>query len=135
MKKAMCKFSALTALFMPALALAQSPNFNYVNSTVSEGENLLQHAITVIMVLLTLYFLYSVLRFIMDKGEKPEDTKNKRKAMINGLIGLFVAVGVWGIIHLAGSLVSVNTVNPDQQGSITCPPGMIQGNGGVCVPN
>lgn len=127
MKKAIFSFSALSALLVPALALAQ--NFNYVDGIISQGESWLQDAITVIMVLMTLWFLISVFRFIANKDSSK--TAELRQVMINGLIGLFVAVGVWGIIHLAGSLTGINTRNPDQQITITCPPGQ-QPVGGVC---
>jgi len=132
MKKAVFNFSALTALLVPAVALAQSANFNYIDSAVSQGESWLGQAVTIIMILLTLFFLYSVLRFIMNKD--PAKSAELRSLMINGLIGLFVAVGVWGIIHLAGNITGVNTTNPDQQAAITCPPGFSQLNG-VCQPN
>ena len=133
MKKTIFNVSALIAVLMPAtLAFAQTPNFGYVDSVVSQGTTWLQDAVTILMIVMTLFFLWSVLRFIMNKDAAK--TAELRGLMINGLIGLFVAVGVWGIIHLAGSVTGVNTTNPDQQSAITCPPGFAQVNG-VCQPS
>ena len=74
------------------------------------------------MVIATIYFLLSVIRFIMDKGDKPEATTAKKKAMGNGIIGLFVMVGIWGIIRILSSTfgVSGSSLNPSQ---VPCPPG------------
>ena len=131
MKKAIFNVSALTALFTPALALAQTPNFGYLDTTISHGEFWLRDAVTILMVVMTIFFLWSVLRFI--RNTDASKAAELRGLMINGLIGLFVAVGVWGIIHLAGSVTGVNTSQPDQQNALTCPPGYSQVNG-ICQP-
>ncbi len=128
MKKAIFNVSALTAFLMPAMALAQQANFRYVDSIVTPGLYYLRLSITVITILMTVFFLYNVLRFIMntDAGK----TADLKKAMINGLIGLFVAAAVWGIIGLAGNISGVptgSTVNPP----LTCPPGLVD-RGGIC---
>jgi uncharacterized membrane protein YfcA len=119
MKKAVFNFSALTALLVPALAFAQTPSFNYVNSWLSEGEYWLRESITIITILLTVFFLYNVLRFVMNKD--PAKSADLRKIMINGLIGLFISVAVWGIIGLASSITGVG--GNQQSAQVTCPPG------------
>jgi hypothetical protein len=123
MKKAIFNGSALTALLVPALALAQgTPNFNYVNSWLNEALYWLRLSITIITILMTVFFLYNVLLFIINKD--PGKTADLRKAMINGLIGLFISVAVWGIIRLAGSITGVDTTSSSQETTITCPPGL-----------
>lgn len=118
MKKAIFNVSALTAVLLPAFASAQ--DFTYVNSWLTQGLTWLRLSITVITILMTVFFLYSVLRFIMNKdATKAADL---RKLMINGLIGLFVSVAVWGIIGLASRVTGVqNNASPN----ITCPPGLV----------
>ncbi len=129
MKKAIFNVTALSALLVPALALAQ--NFNYVDSWVTEGITLLRLAITVITILMTVYFLVSVLRFIMNKD--PSKSADFRKVMINGLIGLFVAAAVWGIIGLATNITQTGNAGT---GQVTCPPGLyFQPNTGLCGNN
>ncbi len=120
MKKAVFNFSALTALLMPAMAFAQTANFTYVNSWLNQGLYWLRLSITVIMILMTVFFLINVLRFIMNKDAGK--TAELRQTMINGLIGLFVSVAVWGIISLAGNISGVNTTTSSP--NVTCPPGL-----------
>jgi hypothetical protein len=118
MKKAIFNVSALSTLLVPAVAFAQ--NFNYINSFVGQGLIYLRLAVTVLTILMTVYFLYNVLRFIMNTDATK--VADLRKAMINGLIGLFVATAVWGIIRLAGSVTGVDTMSGSP--AVTCPPGL-----------
>lgn len=119
MKKAIFNVSALAAVLVPAIAFAQKANFTYVNSIVLPAIVYLRTAITIIMILMTVFFLYNVFRFIAAK--EPADQAKYRKTMINGIIGLFVSVAVWGIIRLAGNITGVDTTSGSP--AITCPPG------------
>ncbi len=117
MKKFIFSIPGVLALLVPAVASAQQ--FNYVNNFISQGRSWLITAVTVIMVLMTIWFLIAVFNFIREKD--PTKMKDRRRQMINGLIGLFVAVGVWGIIRIAQTFFDIN---PNQQApSVTCPPG------------
>ncbi|HTH93135.1 MAG TPA: hypothetical protein VL576_01485 [Candidatus Paceibacterota bacterium] len=123
MKKAIFNGSALTTLLAPALAFAQgAPNFNYVNSWLNQALYWLRLSITIIMILMFVFFLYNVFRFVMNKD--PGKAADLRKVMINGLIGLFIATAVWGIIHLAGSITGVDTSGQTTSPDVTCPPGL-----------
>ena len=135
MKKTIFNVSGLTALLLPAIAFAQQANFNYVNSWLNQGLYWLRLSITVIMILMTIFFLVNVLRFIMNKD--PSKAADLRKIMINGLIGLFVSVAVWGIINLAGSITGINTTTSGNQSpGVTCPPGLSYNSGtGTCGTN
>jgi uncharacterized protein YqgC (DUF456 family) len=128
MKKTIFNVSALTAFLMPAMAFAQQANFRYVDSIITPALYYLRLSITVITILMTVFFLYNVLRFIMntDAGK----TAELKGAMIRGLIGLFISVAVWGIIDLASNITGVTTGN-NPQTTITCPPGLVA-RGGIC---
>lgn len=132
MKKTIFKGSAFITLLAPALAFAQAgPNFNYINSWLVNGLYYLRLAVTVIMILMTIFFLWSALKLVMNK--KPDEAGKLRQNMLNGLLGLFIAVAVWGIIRLAGSITGVDTSNSGINNvNITCPPGLIPVNG-TCV--
>ena len=114
-KTALISFSG--TMLVPALALAQQ--FGYVNNVVDEGAGWLDRSIVIIMVLMTLFFLIGVFRYISEKeaAKLPE----RRKMMLNGLLGLFIAVSVWGIIKIAGNIVGTNGNNAPV--GLTCPPG------------
>ena len=119
-KSALISFS--TSLLVPALALAQtttgSPSTGYIDTWLTTGQTWLSRAITIIMVLMTVWFLINVFRYVAEKD--PGKLADKRKTMLSGLIGLFIAVSVWGIINIAGKIFG--TQNAPQQ-TIVCPPG------------
>ncbi len=122
-----------TALMAPAVALAQwtvtsgTPNTGYVDTWLTKAIGWLSQSITIIMVLMTVWFLISVLRYVMEKD--PGKLKDKRKTMMSGLLGLFIAVSVWGIIQIAGTIFGTrNAVTPD----LTCPPGTVVDTTGNC---
>lgn len=119
--KKLARISFGTMLLMPILALAQTtgtPNTNYIDGWIRTGTDWLSKAITIIMVLMTLFFLWNVFRYISEKD--PGKLADKRKTMISGLIGLFIAVSVWGIINIAGGIFGTrNATTP----GLTCPPG------------
>lgn len=122
MKKAIFAFLSFFAFFA-TVASAQIPDFTYTNRVINQGSAYLTTAVTILMVLMTVWFLIAVFNFI--RAKEPEDIKKYKKQMINGLIGLFVAVGVWGIIALARNITGVNVVSDSP--NITCPPGYSPG--------
>ncbi len=122
MKKTFAFILGAALVLAPAVALAQ--NFTYVNNWVNQLLYWLRLAITVVMIAMTLYFLVNVFKFVQNKeGSKAEDL---RKGVINGLIGLFIAVAVWGIIRIAGNVLGVNVDTSNQlTPGVTCPPGLM----------
>ena len=120
MKKTFALISGLGTTLLPLAAFAQAdPDPSYINGWIDQASEWLNIALTVIMVLMTFYFLVQVFRYIASDDAKKAERKN---AMIRGLVGLFVAVSVWGIVKIAQNVFGtggVNTVNP------TCPPGMV----------
>ena len=124
-----------TALLVPALALAQftpvtttgTPNTAYVDTWLTKAIGWLSQSITIIMVLMTVWFLINVFRYVQEKD--PGELKDKRKTMVSGLVGLFIAVSVWGIIQIAGSVFGTrNATTP----GLTCPPGTQVDSTGNC---
>ena len=115
--KKIALISFASGLLMPVVALAQSAD--YVNYWLDAGTDWLGRAITIIMVLLTIWFLVNVFRYVSEK--EAAKLGERRKVMLNSLIGLFVAVSVWGIINIAGRVVG--TRNQNDAAPIVCPPG------------
>ena len=113
-------FSGLATLSLPLLVLAQQiDQGGYLGSWISNIKNWLSTALVVIMILMTLFFLIQVFRFIAEMDASK--MKDRRQAMLNGMIGLFVAVSVWGIIKIA---VNVFGIDDQATGNLVCPPGM-----------
>jgi cytochrome c biogenesis protein CcdA len=132
MKKYLPFSIGLSALVVPAVALAQK--FGYVDNWVDQIQYYLRVAITIVMIAMTLWFLVSVFQFIAAKDATKQ--AEKKKQMINGLIGLFIAVAVWGIINIAGRILGVDTSGSgnDAPIGITCPPGYFYDDAsGTCI--
>ncbi|HWC58038.1 MAG TPA: hypothetical protein VG621_03800 [Candidatus Paceibacterota bacterium] len=117
-----------TALVIPVAVFAQ--NSSYVDYWVTTASGWLSKALVVIMVLMTLWFLIGVFRYIAEKD--PGKLAEKRKTMLSGLVGLFIAVSVWGIISIAGNIFGTKYTSAP---AISCPPGTINnGTGGCYIP-
>jgi len=110
------------AIVAPLVAFAQIPSTNYIDFWINAAKGWLSTAITVIMVLMTLYFLWKVFQFISAKDAATQT--EKRKEVFNALLGLFIAVSVWGIIRLATTITGVSTGNADNINQVVCPPGL-----------
>lgn len=109
----------LGTLFAPVVAFAQNPG--YINNWVTIAKDWLSTALVVIMALMTLLFLWRIFEYIREKdaGKLAEH----RKKIFNGLIGLFIAISVWGIIRIAGNVFGTNGTGAGNFVP-TCPPGM-----------
>lgn len=126
-KSALASFA--TMLLVPALALGQSFNPQYAEDVITTGRYWLSLSLTIIMALMTLYFLINVFRYISEKDAAK--LKDRRTVMINGLIGLFVAVSVWGIVRIFSNLTGT-TYYDSTSVNQTCPPGTVPAAGGGC---
>ena len=130
MKKIVISLLVLAILVVPAIVSAQiggpRPNFNYVNDTFDNVVYWAQRGVTFLMVLATLYFIWTVIGYIRVKDAK--ESEERKKAMIRGIIGLFVIVAIWGIVRVIVTTLGVGgttTVTPP------CPPGLTYV-GGIC---
>lgn len=123
MKKIFISLIALVLLAVPALVLAQAPNpdFTYANSWIIQIMKITQQAVTFLMVVATLYFIWTVISYIRVKEAK--DAEEKKKAMLRGIIGLVVIVGIWGIVGIITRTFDIRGGSlPTNQ--VACPPGM-----------
>lgn len=125
MKKIATSLTALALLVSPGIALAQvqqgTPQFQYVDTWVSKLLEFGQQAVTFLIVIATLWFIWTVISYIRVKEAK--DAEEKKKAMLRGIIGLFVIVAIWGIIRIITSTLGVGTGSLNGS-NIPCPPGM-----------
>lgn len=115
------KLIGAASFFFPLVAVAQNrPDTSYIEFWIGNGKSWLNSAVVIIMVLMTVWFLIAVFRYIEEKDAKA--AAEKKSAMIRALIGLFVAVSVWGIIGLIGRITGIGQGNA-YNSQPTCPPG------------
>lgn len=119
-------------LLVPVLALAQA-NPTYIDGWIQTLQIWLGTAIKLIMVVMVLFFLFQVFKYVAEKD--PGKLGERKKSVFNALIGLFLAVSVWGIIAIAGNIFGTTANNGNVPG-IVCPPGTIStpsANGYICL--
>ncbi len=123
MKKFFVSLLALALVVLPVAAFAQSaqPDFTYADRWVIQIIRYSQQAVTFLMVLATLYFIWTVIGYIRVKDAK--ESEEKKKAMLRGIIGLFVIVGIWGIVRIISSTLGVSGGSLNTNDT-PCPPGM-----------
>ncbi|HEY4507365.1 MAG TPA: hypothetical protein VJJ47_00560 [Candidatus Paceibacterota bacterium] len=92
----------LAAAMLPAVALAAGISSGIVN-ILSLISNVIGMLVPILIGLGLVYFLWGVIQYVIAGNE--EAKKGAKQVMLYGLLGLFVMVGVWGIINLVGDTV------------------------------
>lgn len=107
----MKKFGIIGAtLAFPFLAFAQ------VNSVQDAGSFLIglinNVAVPVIFALAFIVFIWGVFQVFILGGTNEEAKENGRALMLYGLIGFFVMVSVWGLVHILTGSVNLSNQVP-----------------------
>lgn len=98
------------------VSLAQkvsAPNFSEVGGMLKDfNSNILQNLILLLSGAALVVFLAGLVKFIFNRNKGNVDSLAKdKKAMLWGLIALFVLVSLWGIIRLAQGVLGVGGDN------------------------
>lgn len=98
--------AAAAGILTPMFALAQ---FGQVDDFVGDIIEFINGPlITFIFALILFFFIYSVFKFFVLGREKETDREEGRKYMVWAVIGLVVAVSVWGIVNLLAGGLGLN---------------------------
>ena len=84
---------AVTLLF-PMMAMAAT-----VTSALDQIKTILNLVIGLMFVLVTLYFIWGVVKYVMAAGEEAK-VKEGKQHMIWGIIGMAVMAGAWGLVKV-----------------------------------
>ena len=84
---------AMTLLF-PMMAMAAT-----ITGTLTILTTVLNAVIGVLFVLVTLWFIWGVLQYVMAAGEEAK-IKTGKDHMIWGIIGMAVMAGAWGLVAI-----------------------------------
>lgn len=107
MKKFLASLS-LSAL--PVVALAATANATDAFSLIRILQNIVDAVVPFIIGLGVLVFIYGVFNFVTSAGDE-EARAGAKQLIIWGIIGIFVMVSVWGLVHIL-----VGTFNLDTRG-------------------
>ena len=119
MKKSFSLFVVALGILSLAPVAAFAQNAQGVLTTII---GLIQTIITILIIGAIAYFIYTVVRYIMGKGDTG--------SIINGLIGLFVIVAFWGIIRIVQNTFGLDNNNQVQVQDVPCIQGIPEAQGG-----
>ena len=88
-----------TAFLFPLFAFAQQ-----INSLQDGGRIIIDIidnvAVPIVFAAAFLVFIYGIFQYFIQGGHDEEKRETGRSLMLYGLIGFFVMVSVWGLVHL-----------------------------------
>ncbi|HRY52882.1 MAG TPA: hypothetical protein P5089_03535 [Candidatus Portnoybacteria bacterium] len=85
------------SLIFPTMVLAAD-----INSTITRITDILNMVIGLLFVLVTLYFVWGIVQYVMAAGDEGK-IKDGKQHMIWGIIGMAVMAGAWGIVRIITS--------------------------------
>ncbi len=106
----MKKLLALLSGFSPVVALAATAAATDAFSLVRILQNIIDAVVPFVIGLGVLVFIYGVFNFVTSAGDE-EARAGAKQLIIWGIIGIFVMVSVWGLVHIL-----VGTFNLDTRG-------------------
>jgi FtsH-binding integral membrane protein len=86
-----------------------SAKFASFQGLVSCAISFVQPLIPIVFALCVLAFFWGTAKYIRTASDNPDDLNEAKNFLIYGLIGLFVAVSLWGLIGLMQGFLGANT--------------------------
>lgn len=97
-------------ILFPNIAYASSPKLDAFLGRVNK--QIINPLIAFIFALAVVYFLYGVLKFLMNMDNEGGRDEGK-KHMLWGIIGITIMIGVWGILSIITSTLNLDYINED----------------------
>lgn len=94
---------AVLGLFLP-IASVQGKT---IDEIIDQIKGTLNSVITLLFVLITIFFIWGVIQYVMAGGDDEKLNKGK-KHMLWGIIGLAVVAAAWGITELLTDYLGVD---------------------------
>lgn len=95
------------AFALPVLALAQT--VNSVQDLASFVINLINNvAVPLVFALAFIVFIWGVFRYFILGGHDPKKRDEGKGLMIWGIVGFFLMVSVWGLVHILTGTLNLN---------------------------
>ncbi len=127
MKKRLIVLSS-SVFLLPLLTFAQNTGQCFSNANISPIEgvicrigSILNTIIPILIVLGVVYFVWGVISFMLAGDE--EGKKKGQSRIINGIIGLVVIVGMWGLVRLVTGTFNLDNTTSTNGMTPPCVPG------------
>ena len=109
----MKKLIAAALVLAPLTAFAQNQITN-INSLTVTLTNIGTTVISILIALGVIWIVYNAVRFIM-AADKPEERSERGKAMLWGIVGLFIILSIWGLVAILTGTFSTQNNAPVNQ--------------------
>jgi len=96
-----------TLLATPFMAFAAINSINDVGRTIIDLIN--NVAVPLVFALAFIVFIWGIFQYFIQGGQDEEKREAGKSLMLWGLIGFFVMVSVWGLVHI---LIGTFNLNP-----------------------
>lgn len=98
--------TAIGVSLLPLVALAQ--DLSGIENLADSIGNIVGTLIPIVFAIILLVFFWGLARYVFAAGSEDSKAEGKR-LMIGGIIALFVAAAIWGIVEFIGTLLGVDT--------------------------
>lgn len=95
-------------LFSANIAFASVDSF-----MANVSEVIINPLIILLFALAVAYFTYGVLKFVLNAENEEKRTEGKN-AMLWGIVGLVIMIGVWTILNLVLNTLNIKGIDPEQ---------------------
>lgn len=113
MKKIHFISAGFLGFLTPVLAFAQNDGTNQLSLLISGLASLVNAIVPILITVAIAYFIYGVIKYVISQDE--DDKAKARTTIIQGLIGVFVIVSIWGIISLLqNTLLDTDTLGSQE---------------------
>ena len=109
----MKKLIATLVAFAPAIAGAQA--ITDVNSLNIKLTNLGNTFIQILIAFAVIWIIFNVVRYLVMGGSDDEKRKTAGKAILWGIVGLFVILSIWGLVRILTNTFRTDTTTPTNQ--------------------
>lgn len=94
-------------LFLPEIAYADATTDSVVSATIAPiVRYIVNPAIELLMVVAVVVFIWGVAQLILG-GDDADKRANGQRHILFGVIGLFIMIGVFGIVRLVANTIGV----------------------------
>ena len=123
--KKFIKIFMLALLTVPGFVMAQTntatPLLDTLGTIITAIKNIVEILTPIAFVLILLAFFWGLAKFVMNAGNEEKKAEGKQ-LMIYGVIALFVAASIWGIVNVLQSTFNIpngaGVVVPNPAGQI-----------------
>lgn len=113
MNKLIKYFPAASALLLPALVLAQTPDTGYFRTLGTEVIDFINTIlIPLVVALAVIVFLWGVFTYFILGASSEEKREVGRTYMLYGILGFVIIVALWGIVQIIVNLFGLTAGEP-----------------------